>query len=168
MICLPRRRLLRSRQCTFDPRRQPQSRPASNLEQLDDIGESRTQHLRLHELPAATITSAHIGILGVDKNNEEWYQVTLGVAPGQWTPRIGKVIGPSFAAADDVPGVVERLVEHYRAHRQTDERFIDTYRRIGMRRVSRRRAYDGVITVATESRKWLISSRTVKDRRLQD
>jgi len=76
----------------------------------------------------------HIGILGVDKHDEEWYQVTLGGDYGA-TPeqaRIGVIIGPSFAAGQ-VPDVVEKIVKHYLANREgEDERFIDTFRRLGL------------------------------------
>jgi sulfite reductase (NADPH) hemoprotein beta-component len=72
----------------------------------------------------------HIGILGVDKNGTEWYQVSLGGAQGN-AASLGKVIGPSFAAAD-VPDVVARIVDVYVEHRHADERFIDTVRRIGL------------------------------------
>jgi sulfite reductase (NADPH) hemoprotein beta-component len=72
----------------------------------------------------------HIGILGVDKNGAEWYQVSLGGAQGLGAS-LGKVIGPSFAAAE-VPDVIERLISVYLAQRHDDERFIDTVRRIGL------------------------------------
>jgi sulfite reductase (NADPH) hemoprotein beta-component len=72
----------------------------------------------------------HIGILGVDKNGEEWYQVSVGGAQGN-DAALGDVIGPSFAAAE-MPGVVERLIETYIDQRHADERFIDTARRIGL------------------------------------
>ena len=70
-----------------------------------------------------------IGILGVDKNGEEWYQVTLGGRQGNQA-RIGEVIGRAFAAAE-VPDAVERLIGAYLTHRHADERFIDTFDRIG-------------------------------------
>jgi len=70
-----------------------------------------------------------IGILGVDKNGEEWYQVTLGGRQGT-DARIGEVIGRSFAAVE-VPDVVERLIGVYLAARHADERFIDTVDRLG-------------------------------------
>jgi sulfite reductase (NADPH) hemoprotein beta-component len=72
----------------------------------------------------------HIGILGVDKNGEEWYQVVIG---GNQAPAsIGKIIGPSFARAD-VPDVVERLIECYLERRDSDaERFVDVVQRIGI------------------------------------
>jgi sulfite reductase (NADPH) hemoprotein beta-component len=79
----------------------------------------------------------HIGILGVDKNGEEWYQVEIGGNQGEkiaGTPpaALGKVIGPAFARAD-VPDVVEKLIECYLEHRDSDvERFVDTVHRIGI------------------------------------
>ena len=72
----------------------------------------------------------HIGILGVDKNNEEWYQVTLGGREGNRS-NIGKVIGPSFASAE-IPDVIEKLIGVYVAHRHEGEIFIDTLERIGL------------------------------------
>ena len=72
----------------------------------------------------------HIGILGVDKNNEEWYQITLGGREGN-ASHIGKVIGPSFAA-NDIPDVIERIIGVYIANRHEDEIFIDTFSRIGV------------------------------------
>ena len=72
----------------------------------------------------------HIGVLGVDKNGEEWYQVTIGGAQGA-EAAIGKVIGRSFAR-DEMPDVIDRLLETYVGQRHDDERFIDTVRRIGL------------------------------------
>jgi sulfite reductase (NADPH) hemoprotein beta-component len=72
----------------------------------------------------------NIGILGVDKNGEEWYQVSLGGAQG-FGASLGKVIGPSFAARD-IPDVVSRIVEVYVARRHEGESFIDTVRRVGV------------------------------------
>ena len=73
----------------------------------------------------------HIGILGVDKNGEEWYQITLGGNSGhQRDTHLGKVIGPSVRA-EQVPDVVETLIEIYQQHRVGRELFIDTLRRIG-------------------------------------
>jgi sulfite reductase (NADPH) hemoprotein beta-component len=72
----------------------------------------------------------HIGVLGVDKNGEEWYQVTIGGAQGS-KASIGRVIGPSFARAE-MPDVIERLLDVYVRERLEDERFIDTVRRIGI------------------------------------
>jgi sulfite reductase (NADPH) hemoprotein beta-component len=73
----------------------------------------------------------HIGILGVDKNGEEWYQISIGGAQG-YNASLGKVIGPSFARAD-VPDVIEKLIEYYLEHRDSpEERFIDVVQRIGI------------------------------------
>ena len=71
----------------------------------------------------------HIGILGVDKNDQEWYQVSIGGTQGNGTT-LGKVIGPSFAL-DEVVGVIEKLLETYVELRHEDERFIDTVQRVG-------------------------------------
>ena len=73
----------------------------------------------------------HIGILGVDKTGSEWYQVSIGGRQGNDT-RLGDVIGPSFAA-DEVPGVVQQLIETYLENRFEDELFIDTVGRIGIK-----------------------------------
>lgn len=77
--------------------------------------------------------SGHIGILGVDKDGREWYQVSLGGSDGTnlsgpATP--GKVVGPSFGAAE-IPGVVEAILNTYRAQRIGQEYFIDTLKRVG-------------------------------------
>lgn len=72
----------------------------------------------------------HIGILGVDKTGSEWYQISIGGAQGN-TTSLGDVIGPSFAA-DEVPGVIRKLVETYVERRTPEERFIDTVRRLGV------------------------------------
>ncbi|MFZ5557650.1 MAG: nitrite/sulfite reductase [Pseudomonadota bacterium] len=73
----------------------------------------------------------HIGILGVDKQGEEFYQISIGGAQGN-DASLGKVIGPSVSQAE-VPDVIERLIEVYLARRDSEEeRFIDTVRRIGV------------------------------------
>jgi sulfite reductase (NADPH) hemoprotein beta-component len=73
----------------------------------------------------------HIGILGVDKNGEEWYQISIGGTQGNHAA-LGKVIGPSFARAE-VPDVVEKLIAYYLKHRQSpDERFIEVVQRLGI------------------------------------
>jgi len=71
----------------------------------------------------------HIGILGVDKDGSEWYQVTIGGKQGN-DASLGTVIGPSFSA-EEMPGVVQKLIEVYVQERTPEERFIDTVRRIG-------------------------------------
>ncbi|HET6719218.1 MAG TPA: nitrite/sulfite reductase, partial [Rhodocyclaceae bacterium] len=72
----------------------------------------------------------HIGILGVDKNDQEFYQITIGGDQGS-DAAIGKIIGRSFPA-DQVPGVLATLLDVYVAQREGEERFIDTVRRIGV------------------------------------
>ena len=77
--------------------------------------------------------SGHIGILGVDKDGKEWYQVSLGGSDGSalsGAPVAGKVVGPSFAA-DEVADVIEALLDTYRHERELAETFIDTLRRVG-------------------------------------
>jgi sulfite reductase (NADPH) hemoprotein beta-component len=71
-----------------------------------------------------------IGVLGVDKDGSEWYQVSIGGAQGDQTA-IGKIIGPSFSALQ-MPEVVGRLLEVYVRERYEDERFIDTVARLGI------------------------------------
>ncbi|WP_119156846.1 nitrite/sulfite reductase [Caldimonas tepidiphila] len=78
--------------------------------------------------------SGHIGILGVDKDGSEWYQVTLGGSDGSTLSGksvAGKVIGPSFAA-DEVADAIEAVIATYREQRAASERFIDTVRRVGL------------------------------------
>ena len=73
---------------------------------------------------------ANIGILGVDKDGTEWYQITLGGEQGNDTA-IGKVIGPSFSA-EQIPAVIAQIIEVFEQHRLAQETFIETYQRIGM------------------------------------
>ena len=72
----------------------------------------------------------HIGILGVDKNKEEWYQVTVGGREGEGAA-LGRVIGPAFAAGQ-IPDVIQRLLEVYLATRAEGEPFIEVVERIGL------------------------------------
>ena len=72
----------------------------------------------------------HIGVLGVDKNNDEFYQVTLGGRQGN-EAKLGKVIGPSFSA-NEMPDVVEKIIKVYLENRTDEERFLDTFDRIGI------------------------------------
>ena len=78
--------------------------------------------------------SGHIGVLGVDKDGSEWYQITLGGSDGSTLSGAavpGKVIGPSFAA-DEAADAVEAVIATYRRERQAGERFLQTVRRIGL------------------------------------
>lgn len=99
-----------------------------NLDYLHDIGDI--------ELNISGCMNAcghhhvgHIGILGVDKDGSEWYQVTIGGKQGN-DASLGKVIGPSFSA-DEMPSVIQKIIEVYVKERTPEERFIDTARRLG-------------------------------------
>ena len=72
----------------------------------------------------------NIGILGVDKNGSEWYQVTLGGSQGKHSA-LGKVMGPSFSAAE-VPQVIEQIIATFVRYREPEELFVDTVQRIGL------------------------------------
>ncbi len=72
----------------------------------------------------------NIGILGVDKKGEEFYQIQLGGSAGS-DAALGAVLGPSFFA-DQVPDVIEQILRVYVDQRIEGERFIDTQRRIGI------------------------------------
>ena len=85
-----------------------------------------------------------IGILGLEKKGQESYQITLGGDPSL-SASIGELLGPGVTA-DQVPDVIEHIVDFYLAERQGDERFIDTWRRLGHARfkdVLRREGEDG-------------------------
>jgi sulfite reductase (NADPH) hemoprotein beta-component len=108
-----------------------------DLDELHDIGE-----IDLHMSGCINSCghhhSGHIGILGVDKDGKEWYQVTLGGSDGSLlsgAPMAGKVVGPSFSAAE-VPEVIEAVLDTYRQQRQDiggkAETFIATLRRVGI------------------------------------
>jgi sulfite reductase (NADPH) hemoprotein beta-component len=70
----------------------------------------------------------HIGILGVEKNGQEFYQLTLGGSSDQ-NASLGDRLGPAVSGAE-VPLVIERIVERYRGIRRDGERFLDTWRRV--------------------------------------
>ena len=104
-----------------------------DLDELHDLGEIDL-HISGCINSCGHHHSGHIGVLGVDKDGQEWYQITLGGSDGtrlsgEAVP--GKVIGPSFAAAE-VADVVEALLDTYRAHRDERETFINTYKRVGV------------------------------------
>ena len=110
-----------------------------DLDELHDLGEIDL-HISGCINSCGHHHSGHIGILGVDKDGKEWYQITLGGSDGSTLsgpPATGKVVGPSFSAAE-VPGVIEAVLGTYRAERlsQPDqhgkqESFISTLRRVG-------------------------------------
>ncbi|MEH6560558.1 MAG: nitrite/sulfite reductase, partial [Marinobacter sp.] len=72
----------------------------------------------------------NIGVLGVDKKGQEFYQVSLGGA-SQHDASIGKILGPSFAQ-DDMPDVIAKIIDVYVDTRTEEESFLDTYRRVGI------------------------------------
>ena len=100
----------------------------SDMERAGDVGELRIKM-------SGCINACghhhvgHIGILGVDKQGEEFYQITLGGAADE-NAAVGKIIGPAFSSAD-VVDAVDTLVETYLSIRHNGERFLDTYRRVG-------------------------------------
>ena len=103
-----------------------------DLDELHDLGEIDL-HISGCINSCGHHHSGHIGILGVDKDGKEWYQVSLGGSDGSalsGAPVAGKVIGPSFAA-DEVADVIEAVLETYRNERQAAETFIATVRRVG-------------------------------------
>ncbi len=113
-----------------------------DLDELDDLGE-----IDLHMSGCINSCghhhSGHIGILGVDKDGKEWYQITLGGSDGSLLSGAavaGKAVGPSFSAAEVVE-VIDAVLTEYKnlriakegnAHGQQHENFIDTLRRVGM------------------------------------
>ena len=105
-----------------------------DLDELDDLGDIDL-HISGCINSCGHHHSGHIGVLGVDKDGSEWYQVTLGGSDGSTLsgrPVAGKVIGPSFAA-DEIADAVEAVIETYRCRRDgAAERFVDTVRRIGL------------------------------------
>jgi len=72
----------------------------------------------------------HIGILGVDKRGEEFFQLTLGGSSDQQAS-LGDRLGPGLPQAE-VPGAIRKIVDTYLVKREHEERFIDTYRRVGI------------------------------------
>ncbi|MGA8513481.1 MAG: nitrite/sulfite reductase [Burkholderiaceae bacterium] len=113
-----------------------------DLDELDDLGE-----IDLHMSGCINSCghhhSGHIGILGVDKDGKEWYQITLGGSDGSklsGAPVAGKVVGPSFSAAEVVE-VIDAVLTEYKNLRiardngkpnSPHETFIDTLRRVGI------------------------------------
>ncbi|MGR4869783.1 nitrite/sulfite reductase [Variovorax sp. LARHSF232] len=108
-----------------------------DLDELDDLGEIDL-HISGCINSCGHHHSGHIGILGVDKDGKEWYQVTLGGSDGSALSGAavpGKVVGPSFSAAE-VPEVIEAVLGTYRDTRAIvdgrRETFIDTLKRVGI------------------------------------
>ena len=106
------------------------ARRFSDIEQQHDIGEFKIKI-------SGCINACghhhvgHIGVLGVDKKGEEFYQITLG-GSGAEDASLGKIVGRAFAY-DEVVDAVETIVDTYVERRENGERFLDTYRRVGMK-----------------------------------
>ncbi|MEC9346714.1 MAG: nitrite/sulfite reductase [Pseudomonadota bacterium] len=101
----------------------------ADLDRLHDIGE-----LTLNISGCINACGHHhvgnIGILGVDKKGEEFYQITLGGRADE-NAAIGKIVGPAFST-DQVTDAIETIVETYIQHREPGERFVETYERLGL------------------------------------
>lgn len=72
----------------------------------------------------------HIGILGVDKKGREFYQISLGGDMGR-EAAIGKILGPSFSQ-EEIPDIIEKILDTYVEVRLTEETFLDTFQRVGI------------------------------------
>ena len=72
----------------------------------------------------------HIGILGVDKKGQEFYQVSLGGSAGR-DASLAQILGPSFAEAE-MANVIDKIVKVYVEQRTDEESFLDTFRRVGV------------------------------------
>ncbi len=100
-----------------------------NLDYLYDLGDIRINISGCMN-GCGHHTVGHIGILGVDKKGEEWYQITLGGSSSN-DASLGERLGPSVAK-EDVTGVMEKIFLTYRDLREADENFLETVRRIGI------------------------------------
>ena len=107
-----------------------------DLDELEDLGDIDL-HISGCINSCGHHHSGHIGILGVDKDGQEWYQITLGGSDGSkisGASVAGKVVGPSFSAAE-VPDAIEAVLDTYKQLREDQgekfERFIDTLKRLG-------------------------------------
>ncbi|MDR1462390.1 MAG: nitrite/sulfite reductase [Azoarcus sp.] len=101
----------------------------ADLDRLFDLGD-----IELNISGCINSCSHHhignIGILGVDKDGGEWYQISLGGAQG-FDASLGEIIGRA-APAEEIPGIIEKILVAYADARQPGERFIDTFRRLGI------------------------------------
>ncbi|MFI5077579.1 MAG: nitrite/sulfite reductase, partial [Vicinamibacteria bacterium] len=100
-----------------------------NLDYLHDLGEIRIKMSGCMN-GCGHHSVGHIGVLGVDKAGEEWYQITLGGSASN-DAALGDRIGPSIAR-EHVVDTIARIIETYVDNRRDGEPFIDTYRRIGL------------------------------------
>jgi sulfite reductase (NADPH) hemoprotein beta-component len=129
MICCPGGDFCALANAKSIPIAESLQREFDDIEELKEIGD-----LRVNISGCMNACGHHhvgnIGILGVDKKGEEFYQVSLG-GSSQNEASLGKIIGPSFAQ-DEIPAVVKTIVRVYKNTKQADETFLDTYRRIGI------------------------------------
>ncbi len=114
---------------------------ARSIPIAQDVSERFEDLKRQHDIGSLTINISgcinacghhhvgHIGILGLDKKGEEFYQITLGGSSDE-NASIGTILGPGFAG-DQVADAIETIVETYLGLRADDEPFIETYRRVG-------------------------------------
>ena len=100
-----------------------------DIERLHDIGELKIKISGCINA-CAHHHVGHIGVLGLEKNGAEFYQITIGGSAAD-DAAIGKIVGPAFAA-DAIADAVETLIETYLAVRRTGERFVETVRRLGL------------------------------------
>ena len=122
---------MQPRQCAFDP-----ARPGNFVKALSAIPERQARHRRAENQDFSGCINAcghhhagHIGILGVDRKGVENYQLSLG-GSGAEDVSLAKITGPGFDE-DGIVDAVERVTDKYLDVREGDERFIDTYRRVG-------------------------------------
>jgi len=104
-----------------------------DLDELEDLGEIDL-HISGCINSCGHHHSGHIGVLGVDKDGTEWYQLTLGGGDGTKLAGgtvAGKVIGPSFAA-DEIADAIDAVIETFTRERLTGEHFIDAVKRLGL------------------------------------
>ena len=100
-----------------------------NLDYLYDLGEIKIKMSGCMN-GCGHHSVGHIGVLGVDKEGEEWYQITLGGSASN-DAKLGDRIGPSVARADVVEAIIS-LIETFVGQRQDGESFVETYRRVGI------------------------------------
>ena len=129
MICCPGLDYCALANARSIPVAQDISRHFMGLDELEDIGE-----LRINISGCMNACGhhhvGHIGILGVDKRGKEYFQLTLGGSSDE-RPSLGDRLGPGLAQ-EDVPAAIEEIIAVYKRERLDGERFIETYRRIGI------------------------------------
>ncbi|MFN3305162.1 MAG: HAD family hydrolase, partial [Roseateles sp.] len=104
-----------------------------DIDELEDLGEIDL-HISGCINSCGHHHSGHIGVLGVDKDGTEWYQLTLGGGDGTRLAGgtvAGKVIGPSFAA-DEIADAIDAVIDTFKRERQPGEHFIDAVKRLGL------------------------------------